>query len=754
MVFGLIFPTILSAAEFNPNYIISDDEMQNWKSMDRSDIQAFLDDKNSYLSDYRSDDWEGTRRLSSDIIYRAAQENEINPKYLLVKLQKEQSLITDQDPSEKRLDWATGYGVCDSCKMTDPDIQKYKGFGTQVDRAAGIMRWYYENMKKESWIKRAGVTYTIDDEKVTPQSDATGFLYSYTPHIQGNKNFWKLWQAWFDQVYPNSTLMQVNGAHEIYLIKNGTKRKFKNMTSLITRYNPDMIVYVSPSELTRYEDGPDISLPNYSIVKQNAQYYLIDYDYIRQFESYEVVKKLGYHPDEIIDVTKDDLDGYIAGTKITADIKSPLGRVVRVKESDALYYITDEYYHPIYDASVAKNNYPHLTIELVLATDLYNLKKSPAILPTEGTLFGIIGDPKIYVVENNKKRHIATATIFEEYGYNWNNIIWVENATGDAIKTGQALYEKPSIQSFLPPDTTPLVLEQEENNDAIEIIYTTIKEEDDLSPHEYLVKTPADKVHYVGPKFDTETDTYLVAEYDTGNILAGKNIDTVRPMASLTKVMTAYQLFLDNIDLDETITYDETKHESAYHRFRIQNGEQISADNLMYSMLVSSKNTASRMLVNMHEAQDSQFVARMEETAQNLGLNHMNFADTSGFDTDNQSTAREYMKLFSQAVQHTDIKTYLSTKKYKYTELLDKDGITTHSGMHSNALVHEPHESFDILASKTGFLYDAGTCLVMLIERKNDNKKFIVITMGNPEFTTSKQFETPKNLTNWALKNF
>jgi len=191
----LTLPSTVFGADFDPNFIISDDEMQNWTSMDIHDIQAFLDEKGGYIANHKTEDWEGTLRLVADIIWRASKESQINPKYLLVKLQKEQSLITAKDPTQKQLDWATGYGVCDSCKMTDPDIQKYKGFGTQVDRAAGIMRWYYDHLNTESWIKRAGQTYTIDGESITPQSNATGFLYSYTPHIHGNENFWNLWQV-------------------------------------------------------------------------------------------------------------------------------------------------------------------------------------------------------------------------------------------------------------------------------------------------------------------------------------------------------------------------------------------------------------------------------------------------------------------------------------------------------------------------------------------------------------------------------
>ncbi|MEN9378840.1 MAG: hypothetical protein RJB15_518, partial [Pseudomonadota bacterium] len=56
-------------------------------------------------------------------------------------LQKEQSLVTDDTPTQKQLDWAAGYGVCDACSMNDPSLQRFRGFAIQTRRAAGIMRY-------------------------------------------------------------------------------------------------------------------------------------------------------------------------------------------------------------------------------------------------------------------------------------------------------------------------------------------------------------------------------------------------------------------------------------------------------------------------------------------------------------------------------------------------------------------------------------------------------------------------------------
>ncbi len=122
--------------------------MQDYTSWSRDDIQRFLDSKGSYLRTYQDYDENNAFLPAADIIYNAAQTYHINPKFLLVTLQKEQSLVTDDSPTDRQLNWATGYAVCDGCDLSDPKVTKYKGFGKQVAGAAGNIRWYYKNEDK------------------------------------------------------------------------------------------------------------------------------------------------------------------------------------------------------------------------------------------------------------------------------------------------------------------------------------------------------------------------------------------------------------------------------------------------------------------------------------------------------------------------------------------------------------------------------------------------------------------------------
>ncbi len=745
----LTLPTPLLAATFDPNYLISDEELQNYQSMNREDIQAFLTDKGGYIANLSTPDFEGNNRPVSDIIYRSAINNKINPKYLLVKLQKEQSLISEESPTQKQLDWATGYGVCDSCSMDDPSIQKFKGLGTQIENAAGIMRWYYDNVNSQGWIKKPSTAYLIDDVPVTPANYATAFLYTYTPHIHGNLNFWNLWQQWFDQVYPDGSLIKTADSPDVYLIEEGQKRKFTTLTALTTRFNPKLILLVPSSELARYPDGPQISLPNYSIVFDGYNYYLLDYDYKRQFANAQVVKQIGYNPDEIITVSASDLDPYILGKEISAETTAPLGRVVEVTESKNQYFVEDGVMHPILDPVILKVNFPHLILEKIPAAQFatLNLKFGEPVQLKDGTVFGIKGFNEIYVVEKGTKRHIASEDVFNGLGYSWSNIVWVSEYVGMALPAGEPIYLKTDKSSSgsgiatTPPKTQSTSVSKTE---------TAIPAK---QPVDDMVRTPADQISFIGEKFDTAIESYVVADPDTGTIVAGKNVDTVRPLASLSKLMTAHILLDRGISLSASTVYSAVKHRSDYHNFNVAEGDILTNKDILYSMLVASNNTAAVMLTDALGYRQSDFVTLMNTEASTLGLTHMTFADSYGYNPQNQGTPREVVTLFREALKSDTIAAALGTSRYSYTESVSTDGVVSHTEVHSNGLLKRTLP-YTILASKTGFLYESGACLIILVERPSDGKKFLLLTMGNPDFGSDSRFDEPNRFASWALKNF
>ncbi len=747
VIFFLIFSFLIqlspaqAADVFDPDFLISDAELQDWDTMGRADIQAFLREKNSYLTRYRVADVTGKKRLASDIIQRASKENQINPKYLLVKLQKEQSLVTATDPTQKQLDWATGYGVCDACKLDDPKIQKYKGFGQQVDAAAGIMRWYYDNFQSETWIKRAGTAYTVDNRTVIPATNATAFLYTYTPHIQGNENFWKLWQRWFDQVYPEGTLVKTKDDPKVYLIQDGKIRPFANWTALTTRFDPKLIITIPESELSRYESGTEISYPNFSILKQGNDYYLLDYDQLRPFENADTVKKLGYHPDEIIDVNLSEIESLPRGKTITTNTTAPTGELVRIKETKKLYFAEDNILYPLVDEKLASVNYPYLKIVTKKSDDYKNYTPGAPILFRDGTLLKIENTPQIYVVDKGKLRHISSEEVFNGLGYQSKNVITVS-----------------SIVELLHSFGTPLYLRQESVSTDTKNKNTLIKPDTEKplkSSSDYrnlMVRTPESETIYVGTPLSTRINTYLIADATTGEILAGKNIDAVRPMASFAKVATAYELMQQGLSLNGLTTYSSSEHKSVYGSFRTADGEKFYNHDLLDAFLLSSINTVGRMLVDDVESNESTFVKKINTRMTELGLKKTKFVDVTGEDAANVTTAREYLTIFQKSTNNGTLKKIMGKTSYRYTEYKDVDGKPDHFDNHSNDLTQNTKLPYTTIASKTGYLYESGAGLATLIERKSDQKRFIVITMGDAEY--DQRFTEADKVARFALEQF
>ena len=712
----LAYPFLVFAqADFNPHFIISDEETQDSRSWTRGDIQNFLDSKGSYLRQLVTPDFTGAVKTAADIIYDAAQNYQINPKVLLVTLQKEQSLITDDAPTQKQLDWATGYAVCDSCSMTDPGIQSHKGFGMQVDNAAGVLRWYYDN-KDKSFVKKKDIPTRIDNQEVVPQSWATAFLYTYTPHLHGNQNFWRIWQTWFSQVYPNGSLLQSASSTEVWLIQNGARRKFASRTALITRADPRLVVMVPDIELNNYQLGPEISFPNYSLLKTPATTYLLDYDTLRPFASDEVVRKLGYNPQEIIEVNDADLAGYVTGLVITASTTAPHGVVYQITDlNNAYYLLKDNILTPIPEAKMVEVNFKNLEIEKHKLKDLaqYEIADLPVKF-TDGTLLQIKDSNLIYVVDKGQKRRIADNETFKALGYKKSNIIPVALVTAMNIPEGEPLFLNSSLLS---------------------------------AKNKFL----GDSLAPVRDAFATKIPAYLVAEYPSGRILAGKNIDIPRPIASLTKILTAYEALNQNFSFTKATVYSKDKFASYDNPLKLVNGEKINNKDLLNVMLVGSVNNVARMVAQNTGLTEETFVKDVNRRLEDWGADYTDITDVTGLDAGNKSTPRDLLKIFTKVLSDEQILKALSQTSYYFKEMVDKNGQRSHTVKNTNQLFSVAGRGYKILASKTGYTDEAGAVMLMLVQsRKNAKQQYIIITMGNNN--RAKRFAEPNKLAEWSLK--
>lgn len=429
----IILPVL---AEFNPNFIISDSELTDYDSMHMGQIQSFLDSKNSYLADYVEPN---IRITSAQAIYDAARLHKINPKYILVLLQKEQSLVEDGSPSQDQLDWATGYGICDSCKKTDDKVQKYKGFTNQVDWGAGGTRFYFDNPNLFTY--QTNQTYTIDDTSVTIANDATRALYTYTPHLHGNQNFFNIWQDWFSISYLDGSLLQDSEDGGIYLIRDGNKHPFLSKTAFLSRYPSfDRVIPVSPADLESYPLGASIQYPNYSLLQvPTGGIYLLDDDTLRPIASKEAFRLLGFNPEEVTPVESNDIFYYKIGQPITEQSAYPTGALLQDNTTGGVYFVQDGQKQPILAREFIDLYYSDKKIVAVTPGELGNYATTEPVELRDGELVTSPGDPAVYVIANGQKRAFASAEAFEGLGYKWENITTLPQKILDLHDTGELI---------------------------------------------------------------------------------------------------------------------------------------------------------------------------------------------------------------------------------------------------------------------------------------------------------------------------
>ncbi len=455
--FSFFLPQTAQATTFDQNYILSDDQLLDYDSMTKREIQAFLEEKGGFLADYTTEDHEGVERSASEIIYRVSQDVGVNPKFLLVLLQKEQSLITDTNPSDRQLDWATGYAVCDSCSKDDPAIQRWKGFGKQVNSAAlQFVEGYLQDIRKYGFTSGSfgpdEESTLADGTVIIPKNATTAGMYAYTPHLHGNRLFHSIWQSWFGNTAqetdiatqePNrhltGTLLKATNAPEVYYIDHGVKRYIANWTAFISRFNPNHIIEVDSSVLEDFPTGREIALPNYSLLKdQSSTYYLLVDDILRPFDSAQTFRTIGFVEDEVVNVTNDDVANFAIGEAITSKTSYPTGTIMQLS-TGLTFLIKDGRRHVVLDQAVLDARFPNRSVKQVTPSELSQYLEGPALLFPDGYLIKSPEHEVVYLISDGKRSPIPSEEVFYSHGLNFKNVVTVSKTTVELHKLGQTL---------------------------------------------------------------------------------------------------------------------------------------------------------------------------------------------------------------------------------------------------------------------------------------------------------------------------
>ncbi|QQR61062.1 hypothetical protein IPH19_01185 [Candidatus Uhrbacteria bacterium] len=428
-----------AANGFDPNAILDDRDIFDLGTMDLTALRSFLNQRGA-LGRMKIADIDGVEKEPAEIIWRVATSYKVNPKYLLALLQKEQSLVEDTSPTQRQLDWAMGFGVCDSCSKEDPRIQAYKGFANQIEYAAKQHRerYLFQLLGKGTTISgyAPGKLAVVDGQNIKPVNNATAMLYTYTPHIHGNLNLWRIWRRWFSLSFPDGTVAQGKSSKEIYLIRFSQKRLFKSKLAAASIIDPSKIVQVEDSQLTAYPDGTPISFPNYSIVEtEDGKRYLIDGNAKRLIVTKEAFRRLGFIEDDVIEAKATELASYEDGRDLTVASQFPTGQLATGPDKK-LWYVEDgikrEIQHPalinLYFKGRKSKSLTEKQLDTFRTIEPYLLRDGELVSGDKGTT--------VYVVENSLLRPIQSGTVFEELGWQWRNVIKVPQAVIELHQVG------------------------------------------------------------------------------------------------------------------------------------------------------------------------------------------------------------------------------------------------------------------------------------------------------------------------------
>lgn len=226
-------------------------------------------------------------------------------------------------------------------------------------------------------------------------------------------------------------------------------------------------------------------------------------------------------------------------------------------------------------------------------------------------------------------------------------------------------------------------------------------------------------------KLQLKSGSALVMDINTGKTLYQKNPAQVRPIASLTKLMTALVVLDARQNLNQTLTIDQNDRDNIKHTYsRVRFGTKVSRRDALHLALMSSENRMASALARHYPGGRSAFIRAMNNKARQLGMRNSRFYDSTGLSTRNVSTARDLAKLITAAYRQPLIRQFTqdTNKEMRFST-------PAYSLMfnNTNPLVKNP--DWDVRLSKTGYTDEAGRCLLM--RAKPDRQELAIVLLNS-----------------------
>ena len=228
-------------------------------------------------------------------------------------------------------------------------------------------------------------------------------------------------------------------------------------------------------------------------------------------------------------------------------------------------------------------------------------------------------------------------------------------------------------------------------------------------PARPLIKASELLEHTNPRRLGLRSDVALVFDESDEVALYERNSDRPRPIASLTKLMTALVVLEARLPLTEEVTVtNDDRDRLRGSRSRLPFKTTLTRQDLLLVALAASDNRAAAALARTYPGGTAAFVRAMNDTAQRLGMTRSRFADAAGLNSGNISSARDLVKLVAALETHPLIAKLSTHERFV---LIDQRSGRRLTFVNTNRFVRS--DRWDIALSKTGYTADAGNCLVM-----------------------------------------
>ncbi|MDQ5952094.1 MAG: hypothetical protein QG626_221 [Patescibacteria group bacterium] len=245
----------------------------------------------------------------------------------------------------------------------------------------------------------------------------------------------------------------------------------------------------------------------------------------------------------------------------------------------------------------------------------------------------------------------------------------------------------------------------------------------------------------------TSARSAVVIDAASGVTLFSKNPNEVRPIGSITKLMSAI-VFLETEPNLATYAKILPEDFAGTGRVYLYYNDPTHLEDILGASLVGSDNTATMALVRLSGLSADEFVAKMNTKAIELGMLQTRFEDPSGLSENNVSTVGELTYLLAEAKQHPEMTQFMTTAELSVQQASGRVSSIPSTDLLLSSLLNQG--SYQITAGKTGYIPQAGYCLATAVEH-NGNEIYIVV-LGADDIIA--RFDDAMSLAGWTYKTF